>query len=130
MPLVKPANLSMSDVIGVVIIIVMCTVQISFVCMQAEGWVNVRDIGRGANGSVYHGTSALYPSGVLKRGDQENLWSEADFMHKINHPNMGQVYCKMTGSEVGPTGRQIGYLVLKPLGRSLRALLAQRGSRG
>ncbi|DBA96820.1 TPA: hypothetical protein ACH3X3_012983 [Trebouxia sp. C0006] len=98
--------------------------------MTAEGWVNVQAIGRGANGSVYHGTSALYPSGVLKRGDQENLWAEADLMHKINHPNMGQVYCKMTSSEISPNGRQIGYLVMKPLGRSLRALLAQRGRRG
>lgn len=92
--------------------------------------MNVQAIGRGANGSVYHGTSALYPSGVLKRGDQENLWAEADLMHKINHPNMGQVYCKMTSSEISPNGRQIGYLVMKPLGRSLRALLAQRGRRG
>ena len=98
--------------------------------MQAEGWVNVQAIGRGANGSVYHGTSALYPSGVLKRGDQENLWADADLMHKINHPNMGQVYCKMTSSEISPNGRQIDYLVMKPLGRSLRALLAQRGRRG
>ena len=98
--------------------------------MQAQGWVNTRAIGRGVNGSMYCGTSAMYPGGVLKRGDQENLWSEADFMHKISHPNMGQVYCKMTRSEVGPNGRQIGYLVMKPLGRSLRALLAHRGSRG
>ena len=129
--LFKPSIVSMSVVTGTcVIIIVMCTKQTSFVSMQAQEWANIQHIGSGANGSVWRDTSTLYPSGVLKRGDQENLWSEADFMHKISHPNMGQVYCKMTGSEVDPDGRQIGYLVMKPLGRSLRALLAQRGNRG
>ncbi len=91
--------------------------------------VKLRSLGRGANGGAYTPLNFTHQGLVLKEGYKVFLWEEAEKMHRLNHPNLAHLYCKIRTGKIGPGGCEGGWLAMKPLGATLASFLARRPDR-
>ncbi len=83
-----------------------------------------RELGKGANATVFAASHHYMPGVVLKKGRLHSLEEEAELMWKVDHPNLVRIFLKVSTTEEDPTDYSpLVYLAMERLGPSLASIM-------
>lgn len=88
--------------------------------MQTDKCRLGKALGEGVQGEVHELKSPLYPRAVVKSGKQGRLFTEADLMWRMRHPNIATVLAKVLPHGTARDSDLPGYIAIEALGEPLR----------
>ena len=84
-------------------------------------WVLGKKLGAGCSGTVWAVDSDLYPNVVLKKGNYDHIYEEAERLSLLSHPNVEKVFA-FVDPKAQENGHRVGYMAVERLGPSLQAI--------